>query len=84
MPRFYVTHDGPTDVAPLTTAGTYRVWDELQVDPIREVHWYESRGVPLVGVDKTLSQDQACEQAYTLVRALNAHSECADAYRRRK
>ncbi len=43
MPRFYVTHDGPLDVAPLTRGGTYRVWDELQLEPIREVHWYESR-----------------------------------------
>ncbi len=60
------------------------MWDELQLEPIREVHWYESCGAPLVGADKTLSQGQACEQAYTLVRSLNEHGQSADAYRRRK
>lgn len=84
MPRFYVTHEGPLDLAPLTRSGTYRVWDELQLESIREIHWYESRGAPLGSADKTLSQGQACEQAYTLVRSLNDHDQAADAYRRRK
>jgi hypothetical protein len=52
--------------------------------PIREVHWYEWRGAPLVGADKTLSQGQACAQAYDLVRVLDASDQSADAYRRRK
>ncbi|MGF6768623.1 hypothetical protein P3T18_001093 [Paraburkholderia sp. GAS199] len=65
-------------------SGTYRVWDELQLEPIREIHWYESRGAPLTDADKTLFQGEACEQAYTLVRSLTDHDQAADAYRRRK
>ncbi|OUL89857.1 hypothetical protein CA603_18155 [Paraburkholderia hospita] len=84
MPRFYVTHDGPFDVAPLTRSGTYRLWDELKIEPIREVHWFELRGAPLVDADRTLSQREACAQTYALERELNSQGESANAYRRRK
>ena len=84
MARFYVTHDGPHDLAPLTRSGSYRVFDELQLEPIREFHWYESRGIALPRPDKTLSEADARKGAYDLVRQINSEIESVDAYRRRK
>ncbi len=84
MPRYYVTHDGPFELAPLTRAGTYRVWDEIRAETIRELHWFESRGVPLPRPDRTLSEAEARKEAYDFARELNAKIESADAYRRRK
>jgi hypothetical protein len=84
MARFYVTHDGPHDLAPLTRSGSYRVFDELQLEPIHEFHWYESRGNALPRPDMTLSEADARKEAYDLIRQLNGEIESADAYRRRK
>ncbi|RKF33377.1 hypothetical protein BCY88_09960 [Paraburkholderia fungorum] len=84
MPRYYVTHDGPLGLAPLTRGGTFRVWDEIRAEPIRELHWFESRGAPLLPPDRTLSEAEARKEAYDLTRELNAKIESADAYRRRK
>jgi hypothetical protein len=84
MARYFVTQDGPHDFPPFARGGSYRVWDELKPEPIREIPWYESRGAPLDDGGKTLSQEQAREYAYSVARALNGQKDSADAYRRRK
>lgn len=84
MARYYVTHDGPHEPAPLTRSGSYRVFDELQQELIREIPWFESRGNALPRPDRTLSEKEAREQAYTLMLSLNGKLSSEDAYRRRK
>jgi hypothetical protein len=84
MARYYVTHNGPHELAPLTMGGSYRAWDELQVEPIGEWHWYETRGDALPPPDRTLSEKEAREGAYRLVQSLNGVQVSEDAYRRRK
>lgn len=84
MTRYYVTHDGPHDLAPLTRGGSYRVFDELHLEPIREFPWFESRGNALPPPDRTLSEAEAKKAAYDIVHMLNGQISSADAYRRRK
>ena len=84
MARYFVTQAGPYDYPPFSRGGIYRVWDEQKSEPLREIHWYESRGAPLVGDDRTLSEAEARGQAYSAVSALNGPGAAADAYRRCK
>ena len=53
-------------------------------EPIREIPWYEYRGAPLDDGGVTASQEQAREQAYSLMHELNERIESAAAYRCRK
>jgi hypothetical protein len=84
MARHYVTHEGPYDHPPFSRSGCYRVWSDDMPEPIREIHWFESHGVPLVDAGGTRSEVQAREEAYSVVRSFNNAIETADAYRRRK
>lgn len=54
------------------------------LEPIREIHWFESHGAPLVDAGGTLSELQAREQAYAVMRSFDDPIQAADAYRRRK
>ncbi len=84
MARHYVTHEGPYDHPPFSRSGCYRVWSEGTLEPIREIHWFETRGAPLVDAGGTLSELQAREQAYSVMRSFDDPIQTADAYRRRK
>lgn len=84
MSRYFVTQDGPHDYPPFSRGGIYRVWDEQKSVPLREIHWYEFRGEPLAGGDKTFSQTEARELAYSVAKTLNGQEEAVAAYRRRK
>jgi hypothetical protein len=84
MARYFVTQDDPHEYPPFSRGGSYRVWDELTPEPIREISWYEFRGAPVDDGGITLSQDQARTQAYSIMNSLTGQMESAEAYRRRK
>ncbi len=84
MDRYFVREDGPHFDPPYSRSGCYRVWDGLRREAIREIHWFEQRGVPIDDGGKTLSQKEAHERATTDARTRNEAIDAAEAYRRRK